>query len=118
LVVDDSMHVRHFVALMLERAGYRVEQARDGQEAIDKLRFGQKVNAVICDLEMPRLDGYGFLTQIRSDPQYQEIPVMLLTSRTGDKHRQMAMKLGATAYFSKPFKEKDLLQTLDKVIVV
>ncbi|MDR7899196.1 hybrid sensor histidine kinase/response regulator [Thermosynechococcus sp. JY1334] len=116
LVVDDSVNVRRFLASTLEKAGYRVEQAKDGQEAIDKLQGGLHVNAVICDIEMPRLDGFGVLTQIRRIPQCQNTPVMMLTSRTGQKHRQLAERLGAAAYFSKPFRESDLLATLDQLI--
>lgn len=116
LVVDDSVNVRRFLASTLEKAGYRVEQAKDGQEAIDKLQSRLQVNALICDIEMPRLDGFGVLTQIRRIPHCQNTPVIMLTSRTGQKHRQLAERLGAAAYFSKPFRESDLLATLDQLI--
>ncbi|NES81127.1 MAG: hybrid sensor histidine kinase/response regulator [Moorea sp. SIO2B7] len=112
MVVDDSINVRRFLALTLEKAGYRVEQAKDGQEALEKLQGGLFVQAVICDIEMPRLDGYGFLANVKSDPNFKLLPVFMLTSRSGPKHRKMAMNLGATGYFSKPFKEQELLQTL------
>ncbi|ELR96850.1 hybrid sensor histidine kinase/response regulator [Gloeocapsa sp. PCC 73106] len=111
MVVDDSINVRRFLALTLEKVGYRVEQAKDGQEALEKLN-NSNIELVICDIEMPRLDGYGFLNQVRSHPQYQSLPVIMLTSRSGEKHRQTAMSLGATAYFSKPFQEQVLLATL------
>ena len=65
---------------------------------------------------MPRLDGYGFLSRAKSDAAYKNIPVIMLTSRSGDKHRRLAMNLGANAYFSKPFKEKKLLETLSELI--
>ncbi|MFN3680197.1 chemotaxis protein CheW, partial [Thermosynechococcus sp.] len=81
LVVDDSVNVRRFLASTLEKAGYRVEQAKDGQEAIDKLQSGLQINALICDIEMPRLDGFGVLTQIRRIPHCQNTPVIMLTSR-------------------------------------
>ncbi|MBW4468989.1 MAG: hybrid sensor histidine kinase/response regulator [Stenomitos rutilans HA7619-LM2] len=116
LVIDDSINVRRFLALTLEKAGYRVEQAKDGQDALEKLQAGLSVQAVICDIEMPRLDGYGFLTKVKSNPALVHLPVTMLTSRSGDKHRQLAMNLGATAYFSKPYNEHDLLQTLERVI--
>jgi chemosensory pili system protein ChpA (sensor histidine kinase/response regulator) len=112
LVVDDSITVRRFLALTLEKAGYRVEQAKDGREALDKLQAGLSVQAAISDIEMPRLDGYGFLAQVKSDPNCQHIPIVMLTSRSGDKHRQLAINLGASAYFSKPFKEQELLKTI------
>ncbi|WP_373546174.1 response regulator [Chamaesiphon sp.] len=116
LVVDDSINVRRFVALTLEKAGYLVEQAKDGQEAIEKLQAGLHPQAVVCDVEMPRMDGYGFLATIKSLAQFKNIPVLMLTSRSGDKHRKIAMNLGASGYFSKPFKEQELLATLTQLI--
>ncbi len=116
LVVDDSINVRRFLALALEKAGYLVEQAKDGQDAVEKLLGGLQVQAVICDIEMPRLDGYGFLARIKSDPAFSDLPVSMLTSRTGEKHRQLAMTLGANGYFSKPYNERELLDTLEQLI--
>lgn len=116
LVVDDSINVRRFLALALEKAGYLVEQAKDGQDAVEKLLGGLQVGAVICDIEMPRLDGYGFLARIKSDPAFSDLPIAMLTSRTGDKHRQLAMTLGAAAYFSKPYNERELLKTMRQLI--
>jgi chemosensory pili system protein ChpA (sensor histidine kinase/response regulator) len=116
LIVDDSINVRRFLALALEKAGYLVEQAKDGQDAVEKLLGGLMVSAVICDIEMPRLDGYGFLARIKSDPAFNELPIAMLTSRSGEKHRQLAITLGASAYFSKPYNERELLTTLREVI--
>ena len=116
LVVDDSINVRRFLALALEKAGYLVEQAKDGQDAVEKLLGGLAVKAVICDIEMPRLDGYGFLARVKSDSKFSTLPIAMLTSRSGDKHRQLAMTLGAAAYFSKPYNERELLLTLKQLI--
>jgi chemotaxis family two-component system sensor histidine kinase/response regulator PixL len=116
LLVDDSINVRRFIALTLEKAGYQVAQAKDGQDALDKLTAGLAVEAIICDVEMPRLDGYGFLSQLKAQAQHQHVPVAMLTSRSSPKHRQMAMKLGAAAYFTKPYNEQTLLQTLEDLI--
>ncbi|MDZ7965613.1 MAG: hybrid sensor histidine kinase/response regulator [Nostoc sp. DedSLP03] len=116
LIVDDSINVRRFLALTLEKGGYQVEQAKDGQDALEKLHSGLKVEAVICDIEMPRLDGYGFLGKVNSDADTKNIPVAMLTSRSSNKHRQLAMQLGARAYFSKPYNEQELLQTLEEII--
>ncbi len=116
LVVDDSINVRRFLALALEKAGYLVLEAKDGQDAVEKLLSGTQVSAVICDIEMPRLDGYGFLARVKSDPKFSDLPIAMLTSRSGDKHRQLAMTLGAAAYFSKPYNERELLTTLLRVI--
>ncbi|MBW4677165.1 MAG: hybrid sensor histidine kinase/response regulator [Desmonostoc geniculatum HA4340-LM1] len=116
LIVDDSINVRRFLALTLEKGGYQVEQAKDGQDALEKLQNGLRVEAVICDIEMPRLDGYGFLGRVNSDIDTKNIPVAMLTSRSSNKHRQLAMQLGARAYFSKPYNEQELLQTLEEII--
>jgi two-component system, chemotaxis family, sensor histidine kinase and response regulator PixL len=116
LIVDDSVNVRRYLAGILERNGYRVEGAKDGRDAVDKLLAGLQVKAIICDVEMPRLDGYGVLSEVKSEPNLEHIPIAMLTSRSNDKHRQLAMKLGASAYFSKPFNEQEMLQTLSSLI--
>ncbi|MDS3861982.1 response regulator [Thermosynechococcaceae cyanobacterium BACA0444] len=116
LIVDDSINVRRFLANTLEKAGYRVEQAKDGQEALDLLSNGLSAQAVICDIEMPRLDGYGFLSHAKNLKIPKNLPVVMLTSRSSEKHRQIAINLGATAYFTKPFREADLLATLKTLV--
>ena len=117
MIVDDSVHVRRYLAGVLERNGYLVEEAKDGQDAVDKLQGGLRIDAVICDVEMPRLDGYGVLSEIKSESRFEDLPIAMLTSRSNQKHRQLAMNLGASAYFSKPFNEQELLQTLKTLIV-
>lgn len=116
LIVDDSINVRRFLALTLERAGYRVEQAKDGQEAWERLESGSNVQAVICDVEMPRLDGYGLLAKVKATSSLDRLPIAMLSSRSSDKHRQLALSLGAIAYFTKPYNEQALLQTLAQVM--
>jgi chemosensory pili system protein ChpA (sensor histidine kinase/response regulator) len=116
MVVDDSINVRRFVALTLERNGYRVEQAKDGQDALDKIQSGIAPTLVICDLEMPRMDGYGFLANLKGQANHKHIPVVMLTSRSGQKHRKIAMNLGASAYFAKPFNEADMLKTISELL--
>ncbi|MBE9206267.1 hybrid sensor histidine kinase/response regulator [Nostoc sp. LEGE 06077] len=116
LIIDDSINVRRFLALTLEKGGYQVEQAKDGQDALEKLETGLKISAVICDIEMPRLDGYGFLGKVKNNIDWKNIPVAMLTSRSSDKHRQLAIQLGARAYFSKPYNEQELLGTLEQLI--
>ena len=118
LVVDDSVNVRRLLALTLEKHGYRVVQAKDGLDALEKLDAGLDISAKLCDIEMPRLDGYGFLAKLRSHERCSHIPITMLTSRTGDKHRQLAMRLGANAYFSKPYREQMLLDTLADAVLV
>jgi two-component system, chemotaxis family, sensor histidine kinase and response regulator PixL len=116
LVVDDSINVRRFLALTLERAGYRVEQAKDGQDALERLENGLSVQAIICDIEMPRLDGFGFLARAKNTPDLKQVPVVMLTSRSGEKHRKLAESLGASAYFSKPYNEQILLRSIEQMV--
>ena len=114
LVVDDSIHARRYLAATLERAGYLVEQAKDGRDAVDKLTGGLQVATVICDIEMPRLDGYGVLEELRDRPEFSDLPILMLTSRSSEKHRKLAMNLGATDYFSKPYNDQALLKVLEQ----
>lgn len=116
LIVDDSINVRRFLALTLERSGYQVIQAKDGQDAFEKLQAGLSVRAIVCDIEMPRLDGYGLLSKLKADEGLKQVPVIMLTSRSGAKHQQLAMSLGAAAYFSKPYNEQSLLRTIEQLI--
>ena len=110
LIVDDSITVRELLSMTFIKAGYRVEQAKDGQEATEKLKAGLACDMVFCDVEMPRMDGFEFLSQIQKDSRLNHIPVAMLTSRSADKHRQTAYQLGAKAYFTKPYLEEDLLR--------
>jgi len=116
LVVDDSINVRRLLSLTLEKAGYRVEQGKDGLDALEKLMSGSQIAAVVCDIDMPRLDGYGFLARVKSNPAFQQLPVVMLTSRSGIKERQLALNLGATAFFCKPYDKQQLLETLGRLI--
>lgn len=113
LVVDDAVTLRRTLALSLERAGFRVLQARDGQEAIEQLQ--ESVQIIICDIEMPNMNGFEFLNYRRQHPQIAAIPVIMLTSRSNDKHRWLAMQLGATTYLTKPYLEQELLATIAKL---
>ncbi len=110
LIVDDSITVRELLSMTFNKAGYRVEQARDGQEAWDKLRAGLPCDMVFCDIEMPRMDGLELLSNIQKDEKLNHLPVAMLTSRGADRHKQMAAQLGASAYFTKPYLEEVLLE--------
>jgi chemotaxis protein histidine kinase CheA/ActR/RegA family two-component response regulator len=116
LIVDDSITVRELLSLTFKRAGYRVEQARDGQEAWDKLRAGLPCDIVFCDIEMPRMDGLEFLSRIQKDAALSKVPVAMLTSRGSDRHRQIASQLGASGYFIKPYLEEALLDAAKRMI--
>ncbi|MBW4611827.1 MAG: response regulator [Desmonostoc vinosum HA7617-LM4] len=116
LIVDDSITVRELLSLTFNKAGYRVEQARDGQEAWDKLRSGLPCDIVFCDIEMPRCDGLELLSRIQKDSNLNHLPIAMLTSRGADKHRQMAVQLGASGYFTKPYLEEALLEAAGRML--
>ncbi|HAG81968.1 MAG TPA: hybrid sensor histidine kinase/response regulator, partial [Cyanobacteria bacterium UBA12227] len=116
LIVDDAVALRQTLALTLERAGFRVLQARDGREAIEQLQQSTSVQLVICDIEMPNMNGFEFLSQRRQDSQLSQVPVAMLTSRSSNKHRWLAMQLGASGYFTKPYLEQEFLRAIKDII--
>ncbi len=116
LLVDDSITVRQSLALTLQKAGYQVLQAKDGYEAIAQLQHHTDIQLVICDIEMPRMNGFEFLKYRQQDPALVDTPVVILTSRSASKHRLIASELGATDYITKPFLEDRLLKTVTQVI--
>lgn len=116
LLVDDSITLRQTLTLTLQKAGYQVLQAKDGYEAIEQLRIHTDVELVICDIEMPRMNGFEFLKHRQQDSDLGTIPVVILTSRSGEKHRLIATELGATGYITKPFLEHQLLETVSNVM--
>jgi chemotaxis protein histidine kinase CheA/ActR/RegA family two-component response regulator len=117
LLVDDSITLRQTLALTLQKAGYQVLQAKDGYEAIEQLRHqANNIGLVICDIEMPRMNGFEFLKHRQQDPTLVNIPTIILTSRSGEKHRLIASELGATDYITKPFIEHNLLTRVTVVL--
>jgi chemosensory pili system protein ChpA (sensor histidine kinase/response regulator) len=115
VVADDSISVRKFVGRMLEKNGYRVKLAADGLEAAE-LVTQHGCHLVITDLEMPRMTGYELMVQLRQSPTTRRIPVMVVTSRAGAKHRDRAIKEGATAFLTKPVQEDQLIAAVEKLI--
>ena len=115
LVIDDSITVRNTLTKALEKAGYWVLQAKEGNEALDKLQHTD-VAAILCDLEMPGMNGFEFLKARQNTAKIASIPTIMLTSRTGIKHRQLAKELGATSYLTKPYITPQLLTTLTDVL--
>ena len=118
LVVDDSITVRELLSMSFNKLGYRVEQARDGQEAWDKLCGGLVCDMIFSDIEMPRMNGLELLSNLHQDSELRSIPVAMLTSRGADKHRQIANDLGAKAYLTKPYTEKDLMDVAQHLIEI
>jgi chemotaxis family two-component system sensor histidine kinase/response regulator PixL len=116
LVVDDSITVRQTLVLTLQKADYKVLQARDGREAINQLQKNPNIQLVISDVEMPNMNGFEFLSHRRTDPQMSKIPTVMLTSRSSEKHRQLAMHLGAKHYFTKPYIEQEFLAAIKNIL--
>ena len=108
MVVDDSLTVRKITGRLLERAGYRVMTAKDGVDALEQLA-GTLPLIVLADIEMPRMDGFELLQKIRADERLKKLPVIMITSRIANKHRNYAMELGANHYLGKPYDEDALL---------
>ena len=115
LVVDDSISVRKFVGRMLEKAGYRVRLAGDGLEATE-IVAQDGCNLVVTDIEMPRLNGYDLMSHLRQSPATREIPVLVVTSRAGAKHRDRALKEGAAGFLTKPVQEEQLLAAVARLL--
>lgn len=115
LIVEDSITTRRTLSLTLQKAGYQVLQAKDGYEAIEQLHCHPDIQVVLCDIEMPRMNGFEFLKHRQQDPVIVNIPVITLTSRSGEKHRRLAEHLGAAAYITKPYLEQKLLEIVAKV---
>ena len=115
LVVDDSMTMRQMVGFTLKQAGFTVIEACDGQDAMEKLP-GCTVDLVITDLNMPRLDGIGFIRALRQQPQGRHIPVLMLTTESQDARKKEGRAAGATGWIVKPFHPDRLLQVVEKVL--
>ena len=115
LVVDDSLSMRRTLEFQLTRAGYRVTTAKDGLEALEVLAKSRP-NAILLDIEMPRMDGYELLARLRSQAEFKQLPVAMLTSRAANIHRQHALDLGANAYLVKPYPHDQLLSTVAELV--
>ena len=109
MVVDDSITVRRVTQRLLQREGYRVLLANDGLMALEKLAEGELPSVILSDIEMPRMDGFDLARNIRADARIKHLPIVMITSRMAEKHREHAMSLGANHYLGKPYAEDELL---------
>jgi chemotaxis family two-component system sensor histidine kinase/response regulator PixL len=116
LIVDDAISLRQTLSLTLQRSGYQVIQAQNGVEALEQLQKNPHIQLIISDLEMPHMNGFELLTNITQNPNLAKIPVVILSSRSAEKHRQLAQELGAKAYLTKPYLEYDFLSTISSLI--
>jgi chemosensory pili system protein ChpA (sensor histidine kinase/response regulator) len=115
LVVDDSITVRRVTQRLLERNGMRVLTARDGVDAMEMLQE-HTPDIILLDIEMPRMDGYEVATQVRADTRLAGIPIIMITSRVGEKHRARAIEIGVDDYLGKPYQEAQLLEAIEPLI--
>jgi two-component system, chemotaxis family, sensor histidine kinase and response regulator PixL len=115
LVVDDSLVQRQSLNRSLTKAGCQVILASHGREGILRLQEHPRIRLVVCDIEMPQMNGFEFLSYCRQDPKLAQIPIVMLTTRSGQKHRDLAMTLGAKDYLTKPQADRDLLAIIAKL---
>jgi chemotaxis protein histidine kinase CheA/CheY-like chemotaxis protein len=117
LLVDDSVTTRKMLERLLVEMGYRVIVGRDGQEALDELIQGrEQIDLIVSDVEMPRLNGFELLAKVRSNPSWRNLPVVMVTSRTGDRHKQQADRLGVNGYLGKPVQPQELYSTVQSLL--
>ena len=115
MVVDDSVTVRKVTSRLLERNGMNVVTAKDGVDAIAQLQE-HKPDIMLLDIEMPRMDGFEVATLVRHDERLKDLPIIMITSRTGEKHRERAMTIGVNQYLGKPYQESLLLETIAQLV--
>lgn len=115
MVIDDSITVRKVTTRMLERNNYRAVSAKDGVDALAQLQEMQP-DVMLLDVEMPRMDGFELATNVRNDERLKDIPIIMITSRTGQKHRDRASKIGVNVYMGKPYNETELLENIKSML--
>ena len=117
LVVDDSWSVRQLVSLTLKSAGYDVMEAMDGADALTKLT-GQEIHLIICDVNMPNMDGISFVKEVRKSDNYKFTPFIMLTTESQERKKQEGQAAGAKAWVVKPFRPDQLLSAVSKLIML
>ncbi|AIS57873.1 histidine kinase [Vibrio coralliilyticus] len=115
LAVDDSVSIRQMVSHTLRDAGYEVETANDGRDALNKVA-SSKFDVVISDVNMPNMGGFELVKALRDKPQYKFVPILMLTTETSTEKKQQGKSAGATGWLVKPFNPETLLKTLKRVI--
>jgi two-component system, chemotaxis family, sensor histidine kinase and response regulator PixL len=117
LLIDDSIGQRQNTASTLRKAGYQVLQARNGLDAIEQMQItSEKIRAIVCDVEMPHINGFEFLSYCRHKSEWAKLPAIVLSDRGGKQYRKIALGLGAAAYFTRPYRESDFLAALDRLL--
>jgi chemotaxis family two-component system sensor histidine kinase/response regulator PixL len=117
LVIDDSLTTRQTLSTTLQKAGYRVVQAQDGSDGLSQLDQHPEVEGIICDVEMPQMNGFEFLGRCRKQHPKTDLPVLMLTSRGSKRYRQLANQLGANGYLTKPYLDQELIESLQQAVL-
>ena len=118
LVIEDSIVQRQSIVRILEKGGYQIIQAAHGREAIAKLEQNPRIDLIVSDIEMPVMNGFEFLSYCQNNSQLSQIPIVMITTRSGEKHRQLALSLGAKLYLTKPAKDKELLLAITQLLAL
>jgi two-component system, chemotaxis family, chemotaxis protein CheY len=116
MIIDDSASLRQVVTIALHEAGYEVLEACDGKDALSKLK-GQKIHLMICDVNMPNMDGITYLKTVRTLPDYKFTPIIMLTTEAGEEKKKEGQAAGARAWVVKPFKPDQLLGAVSKLVL-
>jgi len=117
MIVDDSLTVRKVTSRLLQREGFDVVTAKDGVDALQILE-DQTPDVILLDIEMPRMDGFEFTKTMKAEPKNAHIPIIMITSRTAEKHRNRAAELGVDLYLGKPYQEDELLRNLRDMLSI
>jgi chemosensory pili system protein ChpA (sensor histidine kinase/response regulator) len=117
MVVDDSITMRRVASKLLQRHNFQVVTAKDGVDALAQLE-DVRPDVMLLDIEMPRMDGFELATHMQNEESYSKIPIIMITSRTGEKHRDRAFEIGVTNYMGKPYQEKELIENIQNALAV
>ena len=115
MVVDDSITVRRVTSKILEKNNLHVILAKDGEDALEQLQISIP-DIILSDIEMPNMDGFELLKNLKNSDKYKNIPVIMITSRTADKHKNYAFELGVNGFLGKPYQEEELLEKINELL--
>lgn len=116
MIIDDSASIRLVVSIALKKAGYDVLEAEDGEDALNKLT-GQKVHLIVCDVNMPNMDGISFLKAVKQNQSYKFTPIIMLTTESQERKKREGRAAGAKAWVVKPFKPDRMIAAIEKLIL-
>ncbi len=117
-MIDDSLTTRQTISKTVQKAGYNIVQAKDGWEGLVQLQQNTQVQAIICDVELPEMNGFEFLNRCRKQYSMAEMLVLMLTSRSSQPYRQLAKQLGSNGYLTKPYLDKELINNSQKCLQI